>query len=76
MNCEAVGMCLQAETVMNAEIRISSLSEGTLRSCRRITLGTYHGASAIMSRALDWKCSRISILEVEADPQSCMRWSR
>jgi hypothetical protein len=38
MNCEAVGMCLKR--------RISSLTEGIWRSYRRITLGTYHGASA------------------------------
>jgi hypothetical protein len=45
--------------------RISSLAGGIWRSCRRITLGTYHGASAIMRRALDCKRSRMSIFEVE-----------
>jgi hypothetical protein len=35
-------------------------------------LGTYHGASTIMSKTLDWNHSRISMLEVEAVPQSCI----
>jgi hypothetical protein len=29
-------------------------------------LGTYHGASTIMLKTLDWNRSRISMLEVEA----------
>jgi hypothetical protein len=42
-------------------------------SDNRLTIfGTYQGASTIMSKAFDWKCSRISILEVEAIPQSCI----
>jgi hypothetical protein len=31
-------------------------------------LGTYHGASTIMRKDLDWNLSRISMLEVEAVP--------
>jgi hypothetical protein len=39
----------------------------------RITVfGTYQGASTIMLKAFDWKRSRISMLEVEAVPQSCI----
>jgi hypothetical protein len=34
-------------------------------------LGTYQGASTIMRKAFDWNLSRISMLEVEAVPQSC-----
>jgi hypothetical protein len=34
--------------------------------------GTYQGASTIMRKAFDWKRSRISVLEVEAVPQSCI----
>jgi hypothetical protein len=33
-------------------------------------LGTYHGASTMMRKTLDWNRSRISMLEVEAVPQS------
>jgi hypothetical protein len=39
---------------------------------RMSELGTYHGASTIMRKALGLKISRISILEVEAVPQSCI----
>jgi hypothetical protein len=35
-------------------------------------LGTYHGASTIMRKTLDWNHSRISMFEVEAVPQSCI----
>jgi hypothetical protein len=33
-------------------------------------LGKYHGASTIMRKTLDWNRSRISMLDVEAVPQS------
>jgi hypothetical protein len=33
-------------------------------------LETYQGASTIMRKAFDWNLSRISMLEVEAVPQS------
>jgi hypothetical protein len=35
-------------------------------------LGTYHGASTIMRKTLDWNRSRIAMLEVEAVPQICI----
>jgi hypothetical protein len=35
-------------------------------------LGTYQGASTILRKTLDWNHSRISMLEVEAVPQSCI----
>jgi hypothetical protein len=35
-------------------------------------LGTYQSASTFMRKAFDWNLSRISILQVEAVPQSCM----
>jgi hypothetical protein len=34
--------------------------------------GTYHGVSVIMRRAFDWKRSSVSILDVDAVPQSCI----
>jgi hypothetical protein len=34
--------------------------------------GTYQDASTIMRKAFNWKRSRISMLEVEAVPQSCI----
>jgi hypothetical protein len=38
--------------------------------------GTYQGASTIMYKSFDWKHSRISMLEVEAIPQSNMKAER
>jgi hypothetical protein len=73
MNCEAVGMCLQAGAVMNAETSDLLFNRRDLKVLSEDHVGKYHGASAIMRRALDWKRSRISILEVEAYPQSCIR---
>jgi hypothetical protein len=35
-------------------------------------LGTYQGASTVMRKAFDWNLLRISMLEVEAVPHSCM----
>jgi hypothetical protein len=52
--------------------RISSLTVGQLRSLQMSEFGTYHGASTIMPKTLDWNRSRISMLEVEAVPQSCI----
>jgi hypothetical protein len=49
MNCEAVGMYLQAGAVLNAETSDFLFNR---RSCRRITLGTYHGASASAYRKI------------------------
>jgi hypothetical protein len=33
-------------------------------------LGTYHGASIMMRKTLDWNLSRISMFEVEAVPHT------
>jgi hypothetical protein len=41
-------------------------------SLRITVFSTYQGASTIMRKAFDWKHSRISMLEVEAVPQSCI----
>jgi hypothetical protein len=49
---------------------ISFLTDGIWRSLRIRVFGTYYGASTIMRRAFDWKRSRISMLDVEAVPQS------
>jgi hypothetical protein len=48
------------------------LTVGQLRSFRMSELGTYHGASTMMRKTLDWNLSIISMLEVEAVPQSCI----
>jgi hypothetical protein len=47
-----------------------SLTIGIWRSLWITVFGTYQGASTIMRKAFDWKRSRISMLEVEAVPQS------
>ena len=47
---------------------------GRTRRSRRITVfGTYHGASVMILRTLDWNLSRISIFEFDAVPHSCFR---
>jgi hypothetical protein len=51
---------------------ICSLTVGVWRSLRIIVFGTYQGASTSMRKSFDWKRSRISMLEVEAVPQSCV----
>jgi hypothetical protein len=38
--------------------------------------GIYQGAFAIMRKVFDWKCSRISTLDVEAAPRVVFRTSR
>jgi hypothetical protein len=40
------------------------LTVGQLRSLRMSELGTYHEASTMMRKTLDWNRSRISMLEV------------
>jgi hypothetical protein len=45
---------------------------GIWRSLWITVFGTYLGASTIMRKAFDWKRSRISMLEVEAVPHSCI----
>jgi hypothetical protein len=50
---------------------ISCLTDGMCRSRRRSAFVTYQGASVIIHKAFDWNLSRISMLEVEAMPQSC-----
>jgi hypothetical protein len=51
--------------------RTSCLSEGTCSSQRSIVFGTYHGASVIIVRTLDWNRSRISMFEFDAVPHCC-----
>jgi hypothetical protein len=34
--------------------------------------GMYQGAFITMHKASDWECSRISMFEVKAVPQSCI----
>jgi hypothetical protein len=35
-------------------------------------IGTYHGASVIIRRAIDWKHSSISMFDVDVVSQSCI----
>jgi hypothetical protein len=52
------------------------LTVGQLRSLRMSELGTYHGASTMMRKTLDWNRSRILMLEVEAVPHSCIPYTQ
>jgi hypothetical protein len=54
--------------------RISSLTDGIWRSCRITAFGTYQGASVIKHKAFGWNRSRISMVEMDAEPQSCIPW--
>jgi hypothetical protein len=65
-------MGAEASNLLRAVARISSLTVGIWRSLLITVFGTYQGSSTIMRKAFDWKCSRISMLEVEAVPQSCI----
>ena len=50
----------------------SCLTEGTCRSRRSVVFGTYRGALVIILSILDWKRSRVSMLEFDAVPHSCI----
>ena len=49
----------------------SCLRGRTCSSRRIIVFGTYHGASVMIFRTLDWNLSRISMLELDAVPIRC-----
>jgi hypothetical protein len=51
---------------------IPDLTVGIWRSCLIASFGTYQDASVIIRRVFDWKRSRISMLDVDVVPQSCM----
>jgi hypothetical protein len=64
-------MCAEWSTILGAVAADSYFNCWYLEipSDNRIT---YQGASTIMREAFDWNRSRISMLEVEAVPQSCI----
>jgi hypothetical protein len=64
-------VCAEVSTVLRAVAAKFSLTVGVWRFLRITVFGTYQGASTVMRKAFDWKRSRISMLEVEAVPQSC-----
>jgi hypothetical protein len=65
-------MCAEASSVLRA------VAADLFFNCRYLEIPSdsrirhLHGASTIMRKAFDWKRSRISTLEVEAVPQSCI----
>jgi hypothetical protein len=66
-------VCAEASIVLTAVAGgLSSLTVAIWRVLQITVFGTYQGASTIMHKAFDWKRSRISVLEVEAVPQSCI----
>jgi hypothetical protein len=67
-----VGMCSESGIEWRLYLRISSLTDGIWRSLRITVFGTYQGESTIVRKTLDWKRSRIAMLEAEAVPQSCI----
>jgi hypothetical protein len=67
---EVVRVCSEASAVVRAVAAYCSLTEGICRSRPIRVFGTHRGASTITRRALHWKRSRISMLDVEAAPHS------
>jgi hypothetical protein len=65
-------VCAEVSTVLRVVAVISSLTVGIWRSLQITIFGTYQGVSTIMHKAFNWKCSKMSVLEVEAVPQSCI----
>jgi hypothetical protein len=65
-------MCAEANTILRAVVEEFFFNCWYLEILRITIFGTYQGASTIMHKAFDWKRSRISMLEVEAVPQSCI----
>jgi hypothetical protein len=64
-------MCAEASTILRAVAADFFFNRWYLEIPSDI-FGTYQGASTIMRKAFDWTCSRMSMLEVEAVPQSCI----
>jgi hypothetical protein len=63
-------MCAEASIVLRA-VAVDFLFNCCIwRSLWITVFGTCQGASTIMRKAFDWKRSTISMLEVEAVPQS------
>jgi hypothetical protein len=65
-------VCIEASTVLRAVARISSLIVSIWRSLWITIFSTYQRESTVICKAFDSKCSRMSMLEVEATPQSCI----
>jgi hypothetical protein len=65
-------MCAEASTVLRAVAADFFFNCWYLEVLSNNLFGTYQGASTIVRKAFDWKHSRISMLEVDAVPQSCI----
>jgi hypothetical protein len=67
-------VCAETSTVFKLQRRISFLTVGIWASLQITIFGTYEeqGVFTIMCKAFDWKNSRISMLEIEVIPQSCI----
>jgi hypothetical protein len=63
-------MCAEESTILRDIAVYFSFNCLYFKSLQITVFGTYQGASTIMHKAFDWKRSRISMLEVEAVPQS------
>jgi hypothetical protein len=58
-------MCAEANTVLRAVAGDFFFNCWCWRSLRITVFGTYQGASTVMSKAFDYKRSRIFVLEVD-----------
>jgi hypothetical protein len=63
-------MSFECALYLQLQGRISSLTFDSLRSLWITVFGTYQGASTVMRKVFDWKCSRISMLEVSGQLQN------
>jgi hypothetical protein len=65
-------MCAEASTVLRAVAADFFCNCWYLETPQITVFGTYQGASTVMRKTFNWKRYRISMLEVEAVPQSCI----
>jgi hypothetical protein len=65
-------MCAEASTVLRAVAADFFFNYWCLEIPSETVFGTYQGVSTIMRKAFGWKRSMMSMLEVEAVPQSCI----
>jgi hypothetical protein len=65
-------MCAEASTILGAVAADFFFNCWYLEILSDNRTRYYQGASTIMRKAFDWNLSKISMLEVEAVPQSCI----
>jgi hypothetical protein len=70
--CELVGVRAEAFAILGTMAADLVFNLWICRLFRIVSFRTYQGASIIFRRVFDWKRLRISMLDVDVVPQSCM----